>query len=101
MNVSISSFLKLQLSRLFVTRSVVFLHFDMASESAGTAGSLSKMEEGLNLKLKHPYRFTYALYFLFGRMFIGDKGEVKSGTALKVSISLFHLTEQELICRLT
>ena len=45
MNVSISSFLTLQLSRLFVTRSVVFLHFDMASESAGIVGSLSKVEK--------------------------------------------------------
>ena len=42
-NVSISSFLKLQLSRLFVTCSVVFLHFDTASESTETAGSLSKV----------------------------------------------------------
>ena len=45
MNVSISSFLKLQLSRLFVTRSVVFIHFDMVSEPTGTAGSLSKVEK--------------------------------------------------------
>ena len=59
MNVSISSFLKLQLSRLFVTRSVVFLHFDMASESTGTAGSLSKVEKKSNLKSEFPYRFTY------------------------------------------
>ena len=44
-NVSISSFLKLQLSRLFVTCSVVFLHFDMASESTRTAGSLCKVEK--------------------------------------------------------
>ena len=43
-NASVRSFLKLQLSRLFVTRSVVFLHFDMASESTGAAGSLSKVE---------------------------------------------------------
>ena len=43
-NVSVRSFLKLQLSRLFVTRSVVFLHFDMAFESTGAAGSLSKVE---------------------------------------------------------
>ena len=50
MNVSISSFLKLQLSRLFVTRSVVFLHFDMASESTGTAGSLSKVERKSKFK---------------------------------------------------
>ena len=49
-NVSISSFLKLQLSRLFVTRSVVFLHFDMASESTGTAGSLSKVERKSKFK---------------------------------------------------
>ena len=45
MNVSISLFLNLQLSRLFVTRVVVFLHFDMASESTGTAGSLSEVEK--------------------------------------------------------
>ena len=50
MNVSISSFLKLQLSGLFVTRSVVFLHFDMASESTGTAGSLSKVERKSKFK---------------------------------------------------
>ena len=43
MNVSVGSFLKLQLSRLFITRSVVFLHFDMASEATGTVGSLSKV----------------------------------------------------------
>ena len=43
-NVSISSFLKLQLSRLFVTRSAVFLHFDTDSESTETADSLSKVE---------------------------------------------------------
>ena len=49
-NVSISSFLKLQLSRLFVTRSVVFLHFDMASESTGTVGSLSKVERKSKFK---------------------------------------------------
>ena len=42
-NVSISSFPKLQLSRLFVTRSVVFLHSDTASESTGRAASLSKV----------------------------------------------------------
>ena len=43
-NVSISSFLKLQLSGLFVTRSAVFLHFDTDSESTETADSLSKVE---------------------------------------------------------
>ena len=52
MNVSLSSFLKLQLSALFVARSVVFLNFDMASESIGTAGSLSKMEKKYKLKCK-------------------------------------------------
>ena len=50
-NVSIGSFLKLQLSRLFLTRSVVFLHFDMASESTGTAGSLSKVEKKSRFKV--------------------------------------------------
>ena len=44
-NVSISSFPKLQLSRLFVTRSVVFLRSDTASESTGRAASLSKVEK--------------------------------------------------------
>ena len=48
-NESISSFLKLQLSRLFSTRSVVLLHFDTASESTGTAGYLSKVDKNLNL----------------------------------------------------
>ena len=43
-NVSISSFLKLQLSRLFVTRSAVFLHFDTDSESTEIADSFSKVE---------------------------------------------------------
>ena len=43
-NVSISSFLKLQLSRLFVTRSAVFLHFDTDSESTEIADSDSKVE---------------------------------------------------------
>ena len=62
MNVSISSFLKLQLSRLFVTRSVVFIHFNTVSEPAGTAGSLSKVgKKSLNLKPKFPYRLAYAL----------------------------------------
>ena len=50
MNVSIGSFLKLQLSRLFVTRSMVFLHFDMAFESTGTADSLSKVERKSKFK---------------------------------------------------
>ena len=45
-----SSFLKLQLSRLFLTRSVVFLHFDTASESTGKAGSLSKVEKKSKFK---------------------------------------------------
>ena len=49
-NVSIGSFLKLQLSRLFVTRSMVFLHFDMAFESTGTADSLSKVERKSKFK---------------------------------------------------
>ena len=48
-NVSISSFLKLQLSRLFSTRSVVLLHFDTASGSTGKAGYLSKVDKNLNL----------------------------------------------------
>ena len=47
-NVSISSFLKLQLWRLFVTRSVVFLHFDTVSESSGRA--LPKVEEKSKFK---------------------------------------------------
>ena len=50
-NVSITLFLKLQLSRLFVTHPVVFLHFDMASESTGTAGSLSKVEKKSKFKI--------------------------------------------------
>ena len=58
-NVSLSSFLKLQLSRLFVTRSLVFLHFGMASESTGTAGSLSKMEK--------KYKFKYK-FFIWGNV---------------------------------
>ena len=48
--ISGSSFLKLQLSRLFVARFVVFLHFDTTSESTGTAGSLSKVEIKSKLK---------------------------------------------------
>ena len=64
-DVSISSFLKLQLSRWFITRSAVFLHFDMAFESTGTAGSFSKVEKSQNLKSKFPYRFTYTVYLLF------------------------------------
>ena len=48
-NVYVSSFLKLQLSILFSTRSVVLLHFDTASESTGTAGYLSKVDKNLNL----------------------------------------------------
>ena len=50
-NVSVSSFLKLQLSRLFITRSIVFLHFDMVSESTGTAGFLSKVEKKAQIKV--------------------------------------------------
>ena len=50
MNISISSFLTLQLSRLFVTRSMVFLHFGMAYDSTGIAGSLSKVEEKSKFK---------------------------------------------------
>ena len=42
--VSISSVLKLKLLSLFVTRCVVFVHFDTASESTVRAGSLSKVE---------------------------------------------------------
>ena len=91
-NVSVSSFLKLQLSRLFVNRSVVFLHFDTASESTGTGGSLSKVEKSLNLKSKFPYRFTYKAYFLFGGMFMGDEEEMKSWPGFPGSISLFHVT---------
>ena len=49
----------LQLSTLFVTRSVVFLNFDMASESTGTAGSLSKMEK--------KYKFKYK-FFIWGNV---------------------------------
>ena len=51
-----------------------------------------KWKESLNLKLIYPYRFTYDLHLLFGGMFIGDEGEVKSRIGLKGSISLFHLT---------
>ena len=49
-NVCVSSFVKLQLSRLFVTHSVVFIHFDTASESNRTAGSLSKVETNSRFK---------------------------------------------------
>ena len=61
----------------------IFLHFDMASKSTGTAGSLSKVEKSLNLKCTFPYRFTYTVYFLFGEMSIGDEGEIKSGPGFK------------------
>ena len=47
--------LKLKLSRLFELRSVVFLHFDMVSESTGTAGSLSKVE------IKSRFKFCISL----------------------------------------
>ena len=49
-NVSVSSFLKLQLSRIFVTRCKVFLHFDTAFEPTGTVGSLSKVERKSKFK---------------------------------------------------
>ena len=77
---------------MFVNRSVVFLHFDTASESTGTGGSLSKVEKSLNLKSKFPYRFTYKAYFLFGGMFMGDEEEMKSWPGFPGSISLFHVT---------
>ena len=68
-NVSISSFLKLRLSRLFVTCSVVFLHFDMASESTGRAGSLSKVgKKSLNLKSKFTYSLIYTIFFIWGNV---------------------------------
>ena len=72
LNLSTSSFLKLQLSRLLATRSVVFLHFDTASESTGTASSFwKKVGKSLNLKTKFSCRFT--LFFIWG-IFIGDEG---------------------------
>ena len=91
-NVSTSSFIKLQLSRLFVTRSVVLYTFIWLLSLLEQLVLCLKWKEILNLKLKYPYRFIYALYSLFGGMLIGDEGEVKSGTGLKASISLFHLT---------
>ena len=42
-NVSTSSFLKLQSSKLLITCSVVFLHFDTNFESTWTASSMSKV----------------------------------------------------------
>ena len=45
-----SSFLKLQLSILFVTRSVVFLQFDTVSEFTGRAGSLFKVNKKSKFK---------------------------------------------------
>ena len=65
-NVSISSFFKLQLSRLFITRSVVFLHSDAASESIGTTDSLSRVKKKSKFKFKFPYRFTYTVVFYVG-----------------------------------
>ena len=63
---------------------MIFLHFDMASESTGEQLVLClKWKESVILKLKCFYRFTHALYFLFGGMFIGDEGKVKSGAGLK------------------
>ena len=90
LNLSTSSFLKLQLSRLLVTRSVVFLHFDTDSESTGTAISFwKKVEKSLNLKTKFSHRFT--LFFIWG-IFIGDEGGIKSwpvfGLASRFFISL-------------
>ena len=89
-NASVSSFLKLQLSRLFATRSVAFLHYHPISEFTGTVASLSKVKKSVNLKSKFSYRFTYTVHFLLGGMFIGD--EIKSELGLKASISLFHFT---------
>ena len=68
---------------------MVFLLFDMASESTG---SLSKEEKSPNLKSNLPCRFTYTVYFLFGGMFIGDEGEIKSWPGFSARISLFHPT---------
>ena len=62
-NVSICSFLKLQLPILFATRPMDFLHFDTGSESNRTAVSLPKMETKPNLNSKFPYRFTYTVGF--------------------------------------
>ena len=90
LNLSTSSSLKLQLSRLLVTRCLVFLHFDTASESTETAISFwKKVEKSLNLKTKFSYRFT--LFLIWG-IFIGDEGGIKSwpvfGLASRFFISL-------------
>ena len=72
-NVSISSFLKLQLSRLFVTAPCFFFTLIHLLSLIEQLVLCLKWKESLNLNYKFPDRFTYTIIFLFGGLLIGDE----------------------------